>query len=91
MGSKKEMFRWGKSSAPSAGEVAVQKVDKIDQVLNLAPSPRLPVYGGGGGRTSWDGGRAAKGDDIDRKAQEFINRQRSMWSLRQKPSGPSSS
>ncbi|CAN6326647.1 unnamed protein product [Urochloa humidicola] len=92
MGSNKEMFRWGKSPAPAARDVAVQKVDKIDKVLNLVPRPRLPAYGGGDGRAYWDDGRrAAKGDDIDRKAQEFINRQRSIWSLRQKPGGPPSS
>jgi hypothetical protein len=85
MGSvKKEMFSWGKSksSAPAAGtggaaraagEVAVQKVEKIDQVLSLVPRPRPPVF------TPGDGGRAANGDDIDRQAEEFINRQRSMW------------
>uniref|UniRef100_K3ZB87 Uncharacterized protein n=1 Tax=Setaria italica TaxID=4555 RepID=K3ZB87_SETIT len=88
MGSKKEMFSWGKSKSPApaegagaasraAGEVAVQKVEKIDQVLSLVPRPRPPVFGGV--CTLWDGGRAAKGDDIDRQAQEFINRQRSMW------------
>ncbi|RLN00461.1 hypothetical protein C2845_PM06G07490 [Panicum miliaceum] len=105
MGSKTETFRWSKGGpAPAAGagaaravpgEVAVQKVDRIDQVLiSQGPSASPPVPGGGGGvRTAPPGGgRAAKGgDDIDRKAEEFINRQRSMWALRSKPGGTSSS
>ncbi|PAN17212.1 hypothetical protein PAHAL_3G113900 [Panicum hallii] len=103
MGSKTETFRWSKGGPALAagagaaravlGEVAVQKVDRIDQVLIIQdPSASPPVPGGGGVRTAPPGGGgAAKGDDIDRKAEEFINRQRSMWALRSKPGGTSSS
>ena len=87
------MFHWSKGPAPAAGavaarasgEVAVQKVDRIDHVLiSHVSSARAPVLGGGG--------RAAKGgDDIDRQAEEFINRQKSIWALRQRPGGPSPS
>lgn len=104
MGSKTEMFHyWSKGPAPApaagagaaraSGEVAVQKVDRIDHVLiSHVPSARAPVPGGGVRTAPRGGGRAAKGgDDIDRQAEEFIIRQRSMWALRQRPGGPSPS
>ena len=74
----------------AGGKVAVHKVDKIDHVLNLVTRPTGPAAGyyasGGGGveRSPWDDGRsggANKGDDINRKAEDFIKRQRSKWSL----------
>ncbi|RCV15449.1 hypothetical protein SETIT_3G057100v2 [Setaria italica] len=69
------MIRWGKNPAPAAGaagEVAVEKVPKIEvhnvvsrpSVYGLARAPR----GGGGG----------EGDDINKMAEEFI-KQRKMW------------
>jgi len=83
IGSKEEeMIRWGKNVAPpattgagagEAGEVAVEKVPKIEVHYNLVSRP--PVYGlsraprGGGG---------AEGDDINKKAEEFI-KQRKLW------------
>ncbi|KAL6594568.1 hypothetical protein ACP70R_048306 [Stipagrostis hirtigluma subsp. patula] len=82
------MFGWGKSPAPAAGgagaggEVAVQKVERIE-VHNLVCRP--PVYGAP--RPPRRGGGAAEGDDIDRKAEEFI-KQRKMWFHSQKPAGP---
>ena len=104
MGSKTEMFHWSKGPAPAAGavaarasgEVAVQKVDRIDQVLiSQVPSARPPAPGGGVRTAPRGGGRAAArgGDDndIDRQAEEFINRQKSIWALRQRPGGPSPS
>ena len=94
------MFHWSKGPAPAAGavaarasgEVAVQKVDRIDQVLiSQVPSARPPAPGGGVRTAPRGGGRAARGDDIDRQAEEFINRQKSIWALRQRPGGPSPS
>ena len=65
------MFRWSNKSPPLAvgagavraaggGEVAVQKVDKIEQVqfLNMVSRPSV---------------------DVDREAEKFIRKQRSMW------------
>ena len=67
------MFRWSNKSPPPAagagtgagraaggGEVAVQKVDKIEQVqfLNMVSRPSV---------------------DVDREAEKFIRKQRSMW------------
>ncbi|OEL31657.1 hypothetical protein BAE44_0007321 [Dichanthelium oligosanthes] len=76
------MFRWSKGPAPAAGagagatgEVAVVKVPKIEGhnpviisrpfVYSFKPAPR----GGGGG---------AEGDDINKKAEEFIKK-RVQW------------
>ncbi|KAL6865326.1 hypothetical protein ACP4OV_016477 [Aristida adscensionis] len=79
------MFRWGKRSpAPaSSGEVAVQKVDKIE-VHNLQVM-RPSVYGvsritprGGVG-----GGGGAEKIDFDKKAAEFIHRKK--WTHGQNP------
>ncbi|KAL6607858.1 hypothetical protein ACP70R_040921 [Stipagrostis hirtigluma subsp. patula] len=75
------MFRWGKSgkspapagSGGGTGEVKVQKVDRIE-VHNLVTRP--PVYGAP--RPPRRGGGAAEGDDINRKAEEFI-KQRKTW------------
>ncbi|KAF8725831.1 hypothetical protein HU200_000012 [Digitaria exilis] len=70
------MVRWGKNPAPAAGaggEVAVQKVDKIEfhslvsgprmRGLTPAPAPR---------------GVVEAGEDINKKAEEFI-KQRKQW------------
>jgi len=70
----------------AGGKVAMHKVDKIDHVLNLVTRPTGPAagyYAGGGVEKSpWDDGRrGAKGDDINRKAEDFIKMQRSKWSL----------
>ncbi|PAN17213.1 hypothetical protein GQ55_3G108000 [Panicum hallii var. hallii] len=77
------MIRWGKNPAPpatgaagagAAGEVAVEKVPKIE-VHSLVSRPsvyglsRAPRGGGSGG---------AEGDDINKKAEEFI-KQRKLW------------
>ncbi|CAL4895760.1 unnamed protein product [Urochloa decumbens] len=76
------MIRWGKSPAPvtagagagAAGEVAVEKVPKIE-FHNLVSRPSIyglkpaPPRGGGVG---------AEGDDINKKAEEFI-KQRKQW------------
>ncbi|KAL6594567.1 hypothetical protein ACP70R_048305 [Stipagrostis hirtigluma subsp. patula] len=81
------MFRWSwskssKSASPaSSGEVAVQKVERIE-VHNLVMRP--PFYGAP--RPPLQGGEA-EGDDIDRKAAEFI-KLRKMWFHSQKPAGP---
>ena len=68
------MIRWGKNVAPpattgagagAAGEVAVEKVPKIE-VHNLVSRPTA------------NGLSRAEGDDINKKAEEFI-RQRKLW------------
>ncbi|XP_062230718.1 uncharacterized protein LOC133928412 [Phragmites australis] len=85
------MLPWrGKSAAPAGsdagavGEVAVQKVKRIEfrslltrPTVYSAPHPR----GGGGG---------TEGEDIDKQAEKFIMRQRKMWNHGQKSAGPAS-
>ncbi|CAL4910402.1 unnamed protein product [Urochloa decumbens] len=75
------MIRWGKNPTPftsgagagAAGEVAVEKVPKIEVLHNLVSRPSIyglkPAPRGGGG---------AEGDDINKKAEEFI-KQRKQW------------
>jgi hypothetical protein len=68
------MFRWGNKNpaAPAAGaggEVAVEKVPKIE-VHNLVSRPS--VYGLA--RAPRGGG--AEGDDINKKAEEFIKQRK---------------
>ncbi|RLN28295.1 hypothetical protein C2845_PM05G12050 [Panicum miliaceum] len=73
------MIRWGKNPAPAtgaagagaAGEVAVEKVPKIE-VHNLVSRPS--VYG----LSRAPRGGGAEGDDINKKAEEFI-KQRKLW------------
>lgn len=64
------MFRWSKNTkspapAGAAGEVAVQKVDKIEFV-NLVKPPPAPADG--------------SNDDINDKAGRFIQKTRWGWS-----------
>ncbi|CAN6326648.1 unnamed protein product [Urochloa humidicola] len=74
------MIRWGKKPAPvtggagagAAGDVAVEKVPKIEVHHNLVSRPSMyglkPAPRGGG----------AEGDDINKKAEEFI-KLRKQW------------
>ncbi|KAL6594566.1 hypothetical protein ACP70R_048304 [Stipagrostis hirtigluma subsp. patula] len=74
------MFRWGKSgkspapagSGGGTGEVKVQKVERIE-VRNVVTRPA--VYGVPRAPRR---GVGAEGDDINRKAEEFI-KQRKTW------------
>lgn len=78
------MVRWGKNPAPltggagaggAAGEVAVQKVDKIE-FHNLVSGPRL--RGLTPAPAPAPAPRGLEGEDINKKAEEFI-KQRKQW------------